>query len=154
MVVGKNTLEHLSIQNTYNGALLQKIINGQKSLSASKKSSIIYVQWGPKYAFEKGSTYIVPSIFLGTPCVDFKLFFLAIHTPCLSIFRIISHIVFYQGQVFHVKEKESYLLYDSHTKVIQRIISFFVCQKIQKSDCSDSVSHPFSWHMSIVSAIW
>ena len=58
------------------------------------------------------------------------------------------------GRVFHAKEKESYLLYDSHTKLIQGIIFFFVHQKIRKSNCSDSACHPFSWDMSIVSAIW
>ena len=30
---------------------------------------------------------------------------------------------------------------------------FFVHQKIGKSNCSDSASHPFSWDMSIVSAL-
>ena len=48
---------------------------------------------GPKYAFENDSTYIVPYIFLWMPYVDFNLFFLAIHTPCFSIFRIILHTV-------------------------------------------------------------
>ena len=67
----------------------------------SKKSSIMYIQWGPKYAFEKGSTYIAPWSFLWT-YVDFNLFSFAIHTPCFSIFRIISYIVFDYGQVFHV----------------------------------------------------
>ena len=155
MVVGKI---HRLIQNPVKHLewiAFAKIINGQKPFNCFRKKA-------PSWMFNQ---------VLNTPLKTTQ------HRQCLNCFceclmQILTyfssqrtHLVFQfphhfcsqfliMGWVFHVKEKETYLLYDSHAKVIQGIISFFVRQKIRKSNCNDSASHPFIWHMSVVRAIW
>ena len=49
---------------------------------------------------------------------NFNLFFFAFHTPWFLIFALFLHKVLNTDWVFHVKEKETYLLYDFRAKVI------------------------------------
>ena len=154
MVFGK---KHRPIQNPVEHlrwSAFAKIINGQKPLTAfAKKAPSWMFNWILNTPLK--TTQNIQCLKLFCECLMLILTSFSSQSTHLVFlfffFRIISAHSLTTGQVFHVKKKESYLLYDSHTK---GIISFFVSQKIYKSNCSDSASNPFSRHVSIVSAIW
>ena len=109
------------------------------------------VQLGPKYASTNKSTQCLK--FFCECLMQILTFFLCIPQP-LSLQGFCTQLLI-MSWVFHIeKKKETYLLYDSHVKVIQEIISFLDHQDIQNSNWSNSAYHPFSCHMLIASAIF
>ena len=121
MVVGKN---HRLIQNPVEHlrwSAFAKIINGQKLLTIFAKSSIVDVQLGLKYASRSESTQR-PEFFC--ECLMQILNSFSSHFTHLN-FQFSHHFCtqfLITGWVFHVEEKETYLLYDSRTAVLIHLV--------------------------------
>ena len=99
------------------------------------------------------------------PDIDFNLFFFqSTHLAFQFLHHSCTQLFYYGLGLHHQRKAKHTSLWFPCQINLENYNLLFLChrkiqpspfrQKIRKSNCSDNVSHPLIWHMSVAKAIW